>query len=532
MSGRHDVAPSRDLTLAPLAPMTICHAIPVSFLLALANAQQAQAEPWIEQLADAAPAVRAAARDALLALGVDAVAPLSAKLTQLTPEHAAACLEVLTELGPKAGTAVPTLAALLKDRALDRRQERAPALMSTLAELLPFHEGSDPLSNHERTVLFGSLEGAAASHAKWRLTRRTSLAMKKGVDPLQSLVSGHDPLAVELAIERLGPQGAAAVQALPRLRALLDREEPRLLLAGGRLPLHRKAAKAILQIGPDSDEAAAARRVLAGTWLLPDPVEPKVPERLSARIGELVTELRGSEPEQRRSAADNLVAIGAAATRSVAALLARTESDETIRHALDVLRRLDRHAVPAAPALADALLALPAQHLPAVLWALAAGMPWSTDVFVFPFVSWSVGRMVVHGHDVEGTIDAAFLDDFLAAQNSLWCALEVSAKAPAEELGKLLEHPMVGVRERALEVIGARGAECESLLPQLGAMLDQGQPKDWVTHYVDEHRDETHEIDRTAAIQRLAAETMLRIGPSDHPLLASARARLAKSDGR
>lgn len=64
--------------------MTICRAIPASFLLALANAQQTQAVPWIEQLADATPAVRAAARDALLALGVDAVAPLSAKLAQLT----------------------------------------------------------------------------------------------------------------------------------------------------------------------------------------------------------------------------------------------------------------------------------------------------------------------------------------------------------------------------------------------------------------------------------------------------------------
>jgi hypothetical protein len=57
-------------------PMTTCCAIPVSFLLALANAQQTQAEPWISQRNDPAPAVRAAARKALLALGADAVAPV------------------------------------------------------------------------------------------------------------------------------------------------------------------------------------------------------------------------------------------------------------------------------------------------------------------------------------------------------------------------------------------------------------------------------------------------------------------------
>ena len=356
--------------------------------------------------------------------------------------------------------------------------------------------------------------------------------MKKGVDPLQTVVSGHEPLSVELAIERLGAQGASAKQALPQLRALLDRQEPRLLLAGGRLPLHRKAAKAILQIAPDSPEAAAARQVLAGKWSLPDPVEPKVPERLAVRIGELLTELRSSEQERRSSAADNLVAIGGAAARPVATLLVRTESDDTIRQALDVLRRLGKHAAPAAPAIADALLALPAPHPPAVLRALAAVVPWSTDVFMFPFMSWSIGGLIIHGRDVEGTIDAALLDDFTAAQNQLWCALAVPVKASAEELEKFLESPMVGVRKRALEVIGGRGIECEALLPQLESMLEQSQPKDWVSRYVDGGEANTTEVDRTDAIQRLAAETMLLIGPSDHPLLRTARARLAQAAGK
>ncbi|MCU0862338.1 MAG: hypothetical protein MUC36_00980 [Planctomycetes bacterium] len=512
--------------------MTTSRAIPVSFLLALANAQQTPADPWIAQLTDSTPAARAAARDALLALGADAVAPLSAKLAQLPPEHAAACLEVLTELGPQAGAAVPALVALLRDRFLDRRQERAPALVATLAELLPFHEGPNPLSNQDRVTMVGPRDGAAASQARWRLFQRESLALKKGVDPLQSLVSGHEPLAVELAIERLGAQGASAKQAVPQLRALLDREEPRLLLAGGRLPLHRKAAKAILQIAPDSPEAAAARQVLAGKWSLPDPVEPKVPERLSVRIGELLTELRSSEPERRSSAADNLVAIGTAAARPVATLLVRTESDDTLRQALDVLRRLGKHAAPAASAIADALLALPAPHPPAVLRALAAVVPWSTDVLVLPFMSWSIGHLIIHGRDVEGTIDAALLDNFTAAQNELWCALAVPVKASAEELEKFLESPMVGVRKRALEVIGGRGPECEALLPQLESMLEQRQPKEWVSRHVDGRQADTNEVDRTDAIQRLAAETMLLIGPADHPLLRSARARLAEAAGK
>jgi HEAT repeat protein len=197
-----------------------------------------------------------------------------------------------------------------------------------------------------------------------------------------------------------------------------------------------------------------------------------------------LTELRSSEQERRSSAADNLVAIGTAAAHPVATLLVRTESDDTIRHALDALRRLGKHATPAAPAIADALLALPAPHPPAVLRALAAVVPWSTDVLMLPFMSWSVGRLIIHGRDVEGTIDAALIDDFTAAERELLWGLAVRIKASAEELEKFLESPMGGVRKRALEVIGGRGIECE---------------------------------------------TMLLIGPSDHPLLRSARTRLAEA---
>jgi hypothetical protein len=499
-------------------------------LLPVVTAQESPADRWITQLKEAVPEAQATARAKLLELGTAAALPLAAQLEHAGDDHAVACLEVLNDLGPLASAAAPVLIGRLRKDPPDRRRKRALRMLLTLAELVPHHECPEPLTDFERLQLAAELglTRVDCSFALWRLRQRSTLAPGQDLETLLKDVAGHDSGAVEVAIERLSVHGGRAAVALPVLRGLLDRPEPRFLLTERRVPLHRKAALAILRIAPGGAEAAVARALLVGTWTPLVTIEPEMPERLRVRIDEVRNELRRSEPSKRCAAGDNLVALGAAAARPVAAMLSTDETDETIQAALDVLRRLGKQAASASPAIADALPALHARHAAAVLRTLATTLPWSRDMFVEPVITKSAGRFVIQGQASVGTFDVAFLTEFDAAQSELQVALAVPVDAAPDALAALLADPLVVKRRRALQVIAARGQECAPLLPALAAMLETAQPTQHVSEWIDERRSRSRQVDRSDLVQRLAADAILAVAPPEHALVAVARARLGK----
>jgi hypothetical protein len=493
---------------------------------AAAPAQDTDATRLVEQLAFVS--MHGSARDRLVALGAGAVAPLTARMGTAPADHACACLEVLGELGPTGGAAVPDLVGLLRERR--RGVEVQVALVATLAELIPYR-GDGIEIDPEDLMRFGL--GAGRADGNWsRLLERQQFPRGLDLDALLAAAAGRRPLHVEVAIEQLGARGPVAARAVPLLRAVLDRPEPRILLTDSRVPLHRKAAKALLAIAPDAPEAAAARAVLAGTWSPPVAPEPAVPERARRRIDELLDELEAADPARRQAAADNLTALGGIAVSQLASRLDPSAGAQTIDGALDVLRRLGKQSAPAVPAIAEALLRLPAAHTNAVLRTLGATVPWSTDAFLWPSCSASVGRLVIEGHQIAGTIDVPFLNAFNAACRELSIAISIPVDGSPEQLRELLGAAWVPRRRRALEVIAVRGTECAPLLDALAAMLAAPQPPEMVMEWVDARSSRTIEVDRSDEIQRLAAAAILAVAPADHALLAVARERLAQPEAK
>lgn len=495
---------------------------------ATAPAQAADAKQLVEQLAN--DATRSAARERLLALGASAAGPLVARIDTAPGDHACACLEVLTELGPAGGAAVPALIELARNSQIP--PEVQLALVGTLAELIP-HRGKDveitedhPWMSTLRTLAMDR-EGSVRTHRE-RLRERMRFPRGLDLDALLAAAAGRRALEVEVAIEMLGTLGPAAARAVPLLRAVLDRPEPRHLQTDDCVPLHRKAAKALLAIAPDSPEAVAVRGVLAGTWSPPAAAEPAVPERARRRIEELLAELDAADPARRQAAADNLVALGGIAVGPVAALLDSPAAGQAINGALDVLRRLGKHGAPAVPALAEALTRLPADHTIGVVRALAATVPWSKDQFRRPICSGSAGSLKIGDHQIAGTIDVPFLNAFQEAMQELQVAVAIPVDGSPELLRGFLTGSSVAHRRRALEVIAARGAECVALLDTLAPMLTASQPPEHGMEWVNAQSMRTTKVDRSDVIQRLAATAIVAVAPAGHALVATARERLAQ----
>ena len=495
---------------------------------AAAPAQTADATQLVEQLADTR--TRSAAREGLIALGASAATPLAARVERASADHARACLEVLGELGPMGGAAVPTLFDVL--RARRRGVDVEFALVATLAELIPFRDEEIEITTREQAI-FRATGVRYGDGIFWtRLRERHRFPRGLRLDALLAVAAGHRALDVEVAIELLGARGTSAAHAVPLLRAVLDRPEPRILLTDARVPLHRKAAKALVAIAPDAPEATVARAVLAGTWSPPVLAEPPVPERARRRIVELLAELESSDPARRQAAADTLTALGRIAARPVATRLDPSAGAQTIDVALDVLRRLGRHGASAVPAIAEALIQLPADHTIAVMRTLGATAPWSTDPFPGPVCLCGVGRLVIQGHRIEGTVDVPFVNAFQAALTEMECAMTAPGDCSLEQLGVLLSDSSPGLRRRALEVIAARGAECAVLLGTLAAMLQEPQPHELVTETIAARNTRPIQVDRSDAIQRLAATAIVAAAPADHALVVKARERLAQVEAK
>ena len=126
------------------------------------------------------------------------------------------------------------------------------------------------------------------------------------------------------------------------------------------------------------------------------------------------------------------------------------------------------------------------------------------------------GAMMLDARIIDAGVDALPPDAFIPPD------------AAPDALAALLADPLVVKRRRALEVIAARGQECAPLLPALAAMLETAQPTQHVSEWIDEHRSRSRQVDRSDLVQRLAADAILAVAPTDHALVAVARARLGK----
>lgn len=516
------------------------HVLAVLPLLAvLASAQTSEAERWLDQLTHADANVRTVARDALVAMGAPAVAPLVQRLANANDDTTIACLDVLRELAPVAGeafTVVRERVQALKRRSSD---DVTPAvalpLLTTMAELIPHRRGSEEIGLHELVRIGAAWEGLGGGFATALLRLRERQRVPLAIDrpELRRMVAGRASLRAEVAIERLGALGSSARSAIPELRAVLDLPEPRMLTNGDVLPLHRKVARALLAIAPDAPEAAAARAVLAGTWAPPERPQKVLPERLRSRLAELGATVRDEGDDGRRAAAvANLVALGAPAVPTFVALLDPSTPEAATTAALAGLRGLGRHGVAAVPALVTAMRSLPAQHTIDVVQVLAATAPWSRDVFFAPTYDCSPGRLEIDGRAIQGTIDVAFLN----AMGNAWCELQIALRvpvdAPVDRLRELLDDPEVRRRQRALAVIAARGSEVGDLLEALVPMLTAAQPVENEHEWVNERTVRRRRVDRSAEVQRLVAATILAIAPSGHDASTQARRRLAELDGK
>lgn len=523
--------------------MTQTSALLVFFALALIAGHAAgQREPvaqLLDQIASSDATSRTTARDALVAVGASAVAPLAQRLATADDDTTIAILDVLHELAPVAGEAIGAvrqrMQATRRTRGRDAVPPTALPLLTTLAELIA-HRGPDDEGNDRDLTRFCidfDAQGVAFTAALQRLRHRQRFPRTVDVPELRRIAASRAALQAEVAIERLGRLGVAAQAALPELRAVLDRPEPRLLATGDSLSLHRKAARALLAIAPQSTAAAAARAVLAGTWQPPERAQPVVPERVRARLTELSTVLRDERDAALRAAAvENLVAFGALAAPTFASLLEPGTPVIAIQDALTGLRRLGRHGAAAVPALVVALRTLPAQHTIDTMRALGTTAPWSADVYQPGSYTCSVGHLAIDGHRIEGTIDIAFLNAFSLAFQEVQQALDIPVDATVVSLRELLGDPVVGRRRRALEVIAARGSECSSLLDVMVAMLIAPQPVEHVHEWIGAASARMAKVDQSDAIQRLAATTILAVAPNGHVATVAARDRLAQAEAK
>lgn len=472
---------------------------------------------------------RASARQQLLALGKQAMPLLAGRINSADPVLLPELLALLVDFGPDAGALVPELLAALQSRP---RKQAIPKLWA-LAELIPYRAPGVEFDIRDVTRVMDeqahlnavrgglNLEQAIG---RQRLLRRFDFPRTPDVETLLTIVQGFHPYRVELAVEHLGQHGAAAQAALPFLRRLLERPEPKILTTQRTVPMHRKAAHAVLAIAPTGDPAELARAVLAGKG----PAAAAalvVPERARARIAELLAEL--DVPEQRAAAATNLTALGKVAAPAVAATLVQ-EHDTAFREAaLGILRDIGPRAASTVTQLLAALITLSTEHTVSVLHALQATAPWCTDVVPELNSRCSMGNVQLLGSRIAGGADAAFLTSFFAAQDRYQAAMAVDPSSSLAELGMLLGSPRVTTREAVLAVVRERGPEARPLLPSLATMLKATQPKTSVVVWHDSGVEESRLTDRTVVVQRLAAQAIVAIAASDDPLVATARAVLA-----
>lgn len=491
-----------------------------------ASAAAQTAGELVDQLRD--ERTRAAAQQALLTLGEPGARAIADRLATMDDAHRRCCFDVLVALGRRAVGAVPKLVDHLA-----AQRHGAQQALDVLAELVLFHEpGAPRLARRDflRAWTHLSDDDVGFSVAVQRLQLRMEFDVTTSVDDLIALLPCRQPFLVEAAVDLLGGHGRGVAAALPALRQLLDRPEPRILLTERRVPLHTKAAKAMLTLGATGPDDEAARAVLAGTWSPREPADRQQPARLQQRVGELVAELANAAT--RPGALDNLVALGSASALPVADLLAKATAPETVQAALQVLRHLGKDAAATTPQILEAVRSLPAEHTVGAIRALAAVGPWSREVVPALTTSANASSLSVFSTKIHGAIDLDLLRELDLAQAECTLAMSIAVDLPTARLAALLDAPNVLRRERALEIVRARGAECRVLVPDVARLLDATGLAAQVLERTDDGGHRMRRLDRTPHVQRLAARALLAIAATDDPVLRRAREILAQPEGK
>jgi hypothetical protein len=351
-----------------------------------------------------------------------------------------------------------------------------------------------------------------------RLHVRSTFATDVAIEELIRVIEGRRAWHRELAIELLGRRAREAGAALPALQRVLEQPEPRLLLVERTVPLHAKAARAVLAIAPGSGAAVLARDVLAGTR--PAPAASALPARTQGRIAELVLELE--EPATRDAAVANLGALGAAAAEPVAAALATSSDADVQRAALAVLRDLGPGAAAGTQHLLEATRTVPVDMLLDTLRVLVVAAAGTADVLSSLETIHMRGRVVVLGRRLDG-VDEAFGERLSTIESEHFAAQLVDANGTMREIEEWLALPDPYIRERALAAVAKRGNAARPLLGKLGEMLR-------ATHPSGVNSNGAGNVDRTSSVQRAAASAILAVAPAGDPLLDQARALLVEPE--
>jgi len=415
---------------------------------------------------------------------------------------------------------------------LDRLHRADAALavdvLDTVAELVPYAPGADGLADHD--LLHARLRHNDGNQLAWsRLTTRRGFDTTADIATLTAIAAGLRAWHVELAVELLGQRGAAALCALPTLHALLDLPDPRIVGSSARVPLRRKAARAILAIAPDGKQAAHARAVIAGD---PEPAAnaAAMPLRLRQRIDQLLQELE--HDPTRTAATANLVALGANTARPLVEALAHEHTAAFRDAALMALRQLGRAAAPVAVDLRVLLPRLPIEHTVAVYDALTATAPWSRDVADTNTLVMSTSTLRIDGQTVPGNTDGETMTQVDRAAGRFWSAMSMDPTWPLAKLVGLLEDRDVRLRKRALELLGQRHDTARAVLPQIAAAMRAEHPQVASIFWQDDGSMRTGRESSTLEVQALAAEAILAIAAPDDRLVAEARRVLPQAEKR
>lgn len=437
-------------------------------------------------------------------------------------------LDLLPRIAPKGTDAFDHL----KDVALTERPEDRALFFDGLAALAPIRRSEDRLTPAwiDEATATDALDPATAVHHLVRLSRSVALVP---IEPCASaqhaiaLLESRSPWRVERAIEALAACGAEARQALPALRALVARPDPRIYFTTRRIPLRRAAAKLVLALEPEAADAKQVRGVLLGE--APTQHSNAVPETMKARVAELVAEL--AHEDRRSEALANLLAFEDFALPLLAEAVTATGDAE---HALAIhraIRNLAPRAGAALPPLLDSIERVSADQQPELLHTIACIAPWSLDRILPVNVDrdrYWIARTPI---DIQSSPAAADAFGFLRI------AIHADGACSVDELRNMLRDDDLYVRDVGVAIASGRRADAERLLADLEPCLEAKQeppaipfvnsvraPKTW--HL--EHRRRAAELVSSIATEGSAAALRARSVLAD----LDASARTAREEQR
>lgn len=415
------------------------------------------------------------ARAELEALGAAAVGALLDDLgtNRESTRHLSRRLETLRALAPFAGHAFDQL----QNGAKQHQGPCGEDYLKTLAAIAPYRPKDarlDPMVF--LSVLMGTgMLGDDARTARIaliaeRLSVRIELHADAPIEDLVQLAESYRPFQVEAAIELLLHRGADARVALPVLRAIAARPNPRILLSDESVDLRRVAARAILALDPEAQDARDLRGILLGEPMPTAPLSRTHAELLHERAFDLLTKVR--DKSEGDLAMRELQALGAMA---VPCLMAAVRTGDPSPHegaALEVLALLGSDAAAAVPHLVQTACAVEPARRPAILLALAATMPWCRDLAPSLRASPASGCFI-HDRNLCTGADPATKAQIEIAFHDLLTAAVVDPGMGTASVERWLQMPVANTRRIALRIALDRAPELRGEVATMLACMEE-----------------------------------------------------------